>query len=93
MASRRKPRVAPSFFAYLNHHSGVTKMISFLFKQRFTLDFILFMRKLIILILKQTLRTLMKTKDSNAALVRELIVQAAVTLILAIIYGLILICY
>lgn len=35
----------------------------------------------------------MKTKGSNAALVRELIVQAAVTLILAIIYVLILICY
>lgn len=51
------------------------------------------MRKLIILILKQTLRTLMKTKGSNVALLRELIVQAIVTLFLAGIYGLILICH
>lgn len=51
------------------------------------------MRKLIILILKQTLRTLMKTKGSSAALMRELIVQVAVTIILALIYGLIIICH
>lgn len=51
------------------------------------------MRKLIILILKQTLRTLMRTKGSNTALVRELIVQIAVTIFLALIYGLILLCH
>lgn len=35
----------------------------------------------------------MKTKGSNAALVRELIIQVSVTIFLALIYGLILICY
>lgn len=35
----------------------------------------------------------MKTKGSNAAIIREIIVQAAVIIILALIYGLILICY
>lgn len=51
------------------------------------------MRKLIILILKQTLRALMKTKGSSADLKRELIVQVAVTIFLALIYSLILICH
>lgn len=51
------------------------------------------MRKLIILILKQTLRTLMKTKGSNAAIIREFSMQAAVIFILALIYGLILVCH
>lgn len=35
----------------------------------------------------------MKTKGSNAALLREVIVQAIVTLFLALVYGLILICH
>ena len=35
----------------------------------------------------------MKTKGSNAARVREFIVQLAVSLFLAFIYGLILICH
>ncbi len=35
----------------------------------------------------------MKTKGSNAAFIREFIVQAAVTLFLTLIYGLILICH
>ena len=35
----------------------------------------------------------MRTKGSYAALVRELIVQIAVTIFLALIYGLILLCH
>ena len=35
----------------------------------------------------------MRTKGSNEALVRELIVQIAVTIFLALIYGFILLCH
>lgn len=35
----------------------------------------------------------MKTKGSNVAMMRELIVQVAVTIILALIYGLIVLCH
>lgn len=35
----------------------------------------------------------MKSKDSSTALLRELIVQVAVTIFLALIYGLIVLCH